>query len=122
MPALVPGFNDETRQHSDSGAVQEIQLPQIEHDRRRGIDQCSLEHLENGRIILRPDKRNAPLKKTVLLFSSSRISNDSPWMFFTRILPRRFLRGKMALVVTVMTSRVLPGEPQIASRAVRRSR
>src|ERR1700688_3417597 len=51
---LVPGFNDETRQHSDPGAVQEIQLPYVEYDRLGWIDQCPFKHFENGRIILRP--------------------------------------------------------------------
>src|ERR1039458_4554799 len=49
---LVPSLNNEAGQHSKSGAVKEIQFPQVDDNRRRRIDQCSLEHFEDGRIIL----------------------------------------------------------------------
>ena len=49
----VPGFNDKPGEHSDAGAVKEIQFPEVKHNRHGRIDQGFLEHLENGRVILR---------------------------------------------------------------------
>ena len=52
-PGAVTSFNDKSREHSDAGAVEKIQFPQVEDDGRGRIDQCFLEHVENRGVVFR---------------------------------------------------------------------
>ena len=77
-PGVVTSFHDKPREHGDAGAVEEIQFSKIQHNRHRGSDQGFLEHIENGRVILRSAQAQRAFEKNggVLLFC--RISKDSP--------------------------------------------
>src|SRR5580698_7671681 len=48
---VVPCFDNEAGEHSNSGAVQKIQFPQVKYDRFDRFDQCALEQVEDGSII-----------------------------------------------------------------------
>ena len=49
-PGVVASLNDKAGEHGDAEAVEEIQFPEVEHNRQGRMDQCFFQHLENGRV------------------------------------------------------------------------
>src|SRR5271156_4472490 len=101
-PGTIPSFNDKPGEHGDTGAVKEIQFSHVEHNGPGGTDQCFLEHIENGPIVLRAAEAQCAFENdggiVVLSPDLKRFSTD----VFQAETPITSSSGRTALVVTNM--------------------
>jgi len=96
----VAGFYDKTREHSDAGAVEEIQLSKIEDDGRGWSRQRFFEQVENGRVIRRTAKAQSAFKDDGGISLVSLNRKRFPIESFQAETPAIALSSRTALVVT----------------------
>src|ERR1700733_3336718 len=103
-PGVVPGLNHEAREHGDARAVEKFELPEIQDNRSSGIDQRFLQHTQNRSVILRSTQTYRPSEKNRrgLLFELD--IKGLSMNVFQADTPGTCLRGRTALVVTVIPS------------------